>query len=94
MEVAHLKKSIELLEKYADATIVDGMKVIENYDGETCITILNCNGKYEIYNIEDHEYIIDDADSVVNCDCGYITATFFGKRKYYTYKGMQINGLE
>lgn len=72
----------------------DGMKVIENYDGETCITILNCNGKYEIYNIEDHEYIIDDADSVVNCDCGYITATFFGKRKYYTYKGMQINGLE
>lgn len=72
----------------------DGMKVIENYDGETCITILDCNGKYEIYNVADKKYIINDADSVVNCDGGYITAIFFGKRKYYTYKGIEINGLD
>lgn len=68
----------------------DGMKVIQNYDGDTCLTMLNSIGTYDVYNLMAKDYIIKDADSVVNCDSGYITVTFRGKRKYYTYTGTEI----
>lgn len=68
----------------------DGMKVIQNYDGDICITMLSSTGTYNVYNLENEDYIIKDAESVVNCDSGYITVTYRGKRKYYTYTGVEL----